>query len=412
MPRNVSKTNAGNYAKNVLKSVGYISVGAIKGVNPSMTSFISQNVSSVKDMYENVKDFKYNAKENMSKFVDSEYAKFGKELAANLVEDLKSGKFYNPERQSKYEDQYMSDLGFSMDDDSYDWDDDEEKSAEPVTANTVQSVGNMIISANGVSLNSATKRIIAGHKASTNAILSFNREAFGKVNVSLAAINTSILSLHEDIAKPLNGHIQNSTAFYKNTTEQIAKQVSLLEHIDKMLTDRFEPKKKTGFDSVTKKTTAWSNTFGGDLPDLSEWAKGARGNVSGVTDSISAIMAFREMFSPEMLQNLKIGGQYASPVATLLSLLLGAGLRRTSWGKSANRANARLKDLAAAGIGRMQRRAGDGTIFGLISSIFNIAPEAKTKFGTSNYNKGRQDPSCSYGFVRGGLYSSDAAGSE
>ena len=387
----MAKFNAGSYAKNVLKSAGYISVGTIKGINPSMTSFVSQNISSVKDMYENVKDFKYNAKENMSKFVDSEYAKFGKELASNLVEDLKSGKFYNPERQSKYEDQYMDNLGFSMDDEDYDWGDSEDKES-PVTANTVQSVGNMIISSNGATVDRATRKILAGHKASTSALLNFNREAFGKVNVSLAAINSSILGMHDDIAKPLNAHIQNSTTFFKTTTDQLAKQTALLEHIDKLLTDRFEPKKKSGFNSVTKRSSnRWNDVFSGDLPDLSEWAKGAKSNMSNVTDSVTALMAFKEMFSPEMLQNMKIGGEYASPVATLISMALSAGFRQTSWGKSMNRANTDLKKLGAGLVSRMQRRAGDGTLFGLLSSIFNIAPESKSKFSTGQYNKGRQD---------------------
>ena len=390
MPTSSKFSTPLNYAKNVLKSSGYIAVGAIKGLDPAMSNFVTQNASAAKDMYEQVKDFRYNLKDNISKFTDSEYAKFGRELAKNALDDLKTGKFYNKERQVEYEDQYMN--SFGMEDD-FDWDSDNDETKDaPASNGTLQTVGSNIISANNAALGAATGKMIRSQKASTNALLSFNREAFGRVNVSLSAINTSILSLHQDIAQPLNAHVQNSTNFYKTATEEIAKQTQILTHIEKILSDRFEGKSNNGFNKKEKERSIWSDVFSGDLPDLATWGSRAfKKNSKDTKEGIEAILAFREMFSPEMLQQIKIGGQYASPIAAAMAAALGYGLRKSSWGRSAERANTRFKNIGASAVARMQRRAGDGTIFGFLSSLFNIAPEANNKFNPGEYDKGRVD---------------------
>ena len=69
----MAKFNAASYAKNVAKSSGYISVNILKGLNPTMTNFITSNASSIKEMYENVKEFKHTAIEKIQEFKDSEY---------------------------------------------------------------------------------------------------------------------------------------------------------------------------------------------------------------------------------------------------------------------------------------------------------------------------------------------------
>ena len=43
------------YASNVAKSVGFISVNVIKGLNPTLTSYVQDSASTIKDAYEGVK---------------------------------------------------------------------------------------------------------------------------------------------------------------------------------------------------------------------------------------------------------------------------------------------------------------------------------------------------------------------
>ncbi len=40
---------------NVAKSVGFISVNIIKGLNPTLTSYVQDSASTIKDAYEGVK---------------------------------------------------------------------------------------------------------------------------------------------------------------------------------------------------------------------------------------------------------------------------------------------------------------------------------------------------------------------
>ena len=53
------------YAKNVLRSAGYITVESIKGVNPTLTSYITETASSAKEMYDFAKDFKRNIRNKL-----------------------------------------------------------------------------------------------------------------------------------------------------------------------------------------------------------------------------------------------------------------------------------------------------------------------------------------------------------
>lgn len=380
-----SKFNPTLYAKNVLKSTGFIAVGAIKGVNPAMTSFASSGVELAKSMYQEAKDFKYGARESATKFADSEYAKFGKELLSNAISDLKSGQFYNKERQDK---SVEDALGFSMDDD-FEWDDDASKD-EPVSTHTIQTVGSNIINANSAALGNSTKKVVSSQRASTNALLGFGKEAVGKLNLSLATINTTLLGFHQDIAQPLNAHIQNSTNFYKVATEQLSKQTEMLAHIEKILSDRFEPK-STSSRGFNKKYSAWGQVFNGDLPNLNEWASNVKKNFKDSTDSLGMLGMLKDMFSPEMLANMKMLDEFNSPIAALMSMGLSFGMRRSSWGKSLLKGNTRIKNLMAASAARMSKRADDGSLLGSLFKLLDIVPKGTNKFNPANYEKGRVD---------------------
>ena len=54
-----------SYAKNVLRSAGYITAESIKGVNPTLTSYITETASSAREMYDFAKDFKRKSKEKI-----------------------------------------------------------------------------------------------------------------------------------------------------------------------------------------------------------------------------------------------------------------------------------------------------------------------------------------------------------
>ena len=55
-----------SYAKNVLRSAGYITVESVKGVNPTLTSYLTETANASKEMYDFVKDFRRKSKDKMN----------------------------------------------------------------------------------------------------------------------------------------------------------------------------------------------------------------------------------------------------------------------------------------------------------------------------------------------------------
>ena len=104
-----------SYAKNVLRSAGYITVESVKGVNPTLTSYLTETANASKEMYDFVKDFRRKSKDKMNDASGSLLKEVNKHKR-NILDDIRTGKFYNPEREKKALDEYMKKEGFSFDD--------------------------------------------------------------------------------------------------------------------------------------------------------------------------------------------------------------------------------------------------------------------------------------------------------
>lgn len=397
----MAKFNAASYAKNVAKSSGYISVNILKGLNPTMTNFITSNASSIKEMYENVKDFKNTAKTKIEEFKDSEYGKFAKEMGQNAIEDLKSGKWYNKEREDRVMDEYMKSQGFDFDDNmdaGFNWEevdnDSSSDKSDVVTASTVTQVGNQIAITSAQATTQGASHVAKATRWSTQALINNNIRLAGMLNTSLAAVNTSIMSLHQDLVKPLNDHITNSTNFYASATDQLAKQTAYLENINKILTDRYAPKsnKKSGFGSSSSKKNYWRSFRGDDLPLLDTLQDIVKGNIKDASSDISILTSMLGMFSPDMIGAIKNMDFYHSPIAALLTMGGNALFNRTSLSKGLERTNKTLRNAAATLMYRGQNKYKyAGGVPGFLANLFNIFPKPTKTFNTANYEKGRVD---------------------
>ena len=328
------RVNVSTYVKNVQKSAGYIAKQTIKGINPTLFGYVSENADAAKEMYQNVRDFKRNFRGKVNDFLDSEYGKMGKEIAGNALSDLKTGKWYNADRIAAGEEAMMKSMGFDFSDD-FDWDkfdedlSNEGSSPSDVTNDTVQGVGDKISSVTAMSIGSSADRLTKVGKLNTRATLKQIEYSAGMINNSLAAINSTLLNFHNDIAKPLDTHITNSMNFYTTATDELSKQTALLQNIYNMMEERYNPKKKSGFGSY--KSSPWEDIFGEGLPNFREWGKHIKNKSK---DSIGMITMFADMFNDDFIKSGIMGSEAAnSPIAFLLTSALSAGIRNTRHGR-------------------------------------------------------------------------------
>lgn len=394
-----NKTGPIAYAKNVVKSAKYIAVETAKGVNPTLTSYIADNASAAKDMYNAAKDYKGTIRKKLEDSIGSKNTDQLGQIKKDIFSDLKSGKFYNPEREAESmnklaESWGMTSFDFDMDDD-FDLDSDSDDNTDSSTASSksnnidvvtgaIHGLGNQISYHQLITGEGIAGKIGGANIKNTRAMMTNNNRLAGMLNNSLSVINTSILDLHKDLVEPLNGHIQNSTSFYQTATSELAKQTSYLEAITKLLTDRFAPVATSKGSGI--KETPWEAVMGGDLPNLGNWIKHAKNKAmedSGM-DSLAAIM------NPEMLETL-LGAGMHSPIALAITMALTSKIQNGPTGKALDRTVNIFRDGMMKVAGQIHKASKNDGILGTIASFFDITPHFNPKMNFGNYNKGRVD---------------------
>ena len=173
------------YSKNVLRSAGYIGVETIKGVNPSLTNLITESIGATKEMYGTTKDFIKNPAMAIKDYIGEEAAKSAGDVKRNILDDIRTGKFYNPDRQRSDMNANMSDLlGFNFDD--LDLDVDEDYGEERSEKGTPQrSIENLSITQQKLT-QASTDTIVKNANANTTRTLTQQAKMMGLLNGSLS----------------------------------------------------------------------------------------------------------------------------------------------------------------------------------------------------------------------------------
>ena len=384
--------NAIEYARNVGKSVKFISFTAVKNVNPTLTQYASDNVSAVRDMYDSIKDFKQTARNKAVDAWKGETGKFGRDLIKNALDDIKSGKFYNEERSMNAMNDFMDiDIDF---DDSSDSGKGQDTADQTVTSMSMDYIMGKSSKSNAKAAITSADIVSKNIKGSTRTILAHNERMTGNIVTALAAVHGSIIDLNKSLTGPLNTHIQNSTTFYKTATEQLALQTGYLKELKELFTARYGQSKSTGGFGSSKKVSAWKSVMGGDLPDLIAMGRSMKDRVKNEASMLSMIASF---FDNDMLKMMRASDEFNSPIAALLSMGLSGMMRNSRTGRGLNRFTNNLGGMFATGLGKINAwgrssRGMNSMILGPLARMFgSFLPKATNRFNTANYEKGRVD---------------------
>lgn len=382
------------YARNVIKSAGYITTATIKGVNPTLTQYVTDTTATAKEMYRSVRDYKSTIRNKVNSVLGETGYEDLKKIKGNIMDDLRTGKFYNPEREEQSSKDLMEKMGFAafnFDDIDFDVDENvgEKVADETTTASSINTLAEKITKTQRSASATSAKSIIKGGRVNTAAMMAHDEKMFGQLNSSLANIHSSVINLHRDLAGPLNTHIMNSANFYGVATNELSKQTALLENIQGMLADRFAPIGPGAGKKPISSNNAWKTIMGSGLPNLSAWGQHAKNRLASNT-GLDMLMGL----DPEMIQMLLQSGM-PSPVAMILSELGANRIRNSAVGKGLNRTLGTLKggfNHMAVRISQYARKhSGDFTLPALLANLFDIMPSGKAKMDFGNYNKGRQD---------------------
>ena len=377
--------SAKSYARNVLKSAKYIGLDVIKNFDPDIRDFLSDTTNIFTDMYDVVENAKKTVKDTINKILgsDSSTLKAVKQIAKNTFDDLRTGQFYNQERQDAiFNDMFGGDMSFGWDDDSKDSDDDSDSKKESKDISNTE-MTNRISSSQQLSGMNTASMIIANDNKNTKISMSANMQMFNATNQTLLGINTSLVNIQQGLVNPLQNHIQNFNKFATVATEQLAKQTKYLSILASQIQKKNNDKQVFG---ENKELNSYNDIFGfGALPNLYNWANHVKEKIK---QESSTLTSMAEFLSPEMVK-MFVSSFTSSPIATLLSMATSGALKATFVGKEVEKTKRIVKNSilqAAFGIHEERLNGSDG-IIGYLARLLDIIPNTNYKTSFSKYNK-------------------------
>lgn len=385
--------NITQYVKNVTKSAGYILFDTVKDLNPSLSEFYESNNQVIKDVVSQAKNIRKIIRDGKDAVADNEYTLIARDTVHNFLDDLKTGNFYNRDRQEKYDESAMKAMGFSIDD----WDmsspvDENHGEGSPtpneiadqnmLTADKMDAIGQKISQATGRASIGAADYIVKSSRATFDKLFAQNEKLFAGLNNNIVGLNNNLSVVGKNIIDPLNKHIVNSAKFYQVMTEQTSKQTALLENINNLLTERYGKKKE---DTKTAKKYGYDDVVGANgTLNLELYAEMVKVNFATMTEMVTGMA---KMMNPEMMK-----ANLHSPIALLLKGGLGS-LGKKMFGPELASLNKTFSGVFGQVMRNLRIKANkSGGIWQIVNDLFGIkSPTKKNAIDPSKYQKGRVD---------------------
>ena len=373
--------SAVKYLSNVTKSVKYAAIDALKDLNPIIVEGVEENADVAKVTYSSIKNFKTIVPKAAKSLADSQVGELAREAKKNLLEDLKSGKFYNRERANRVE----NDLVNSFVDDDYsefmvDGDNDDlgfDTDSNEFLVDAMDEVGEKTSSAVGQVLARTAEYQVEATRQSTTRILAQSAAAVATIHGDLAAVNANIAGVVRFNQEVMATHIENSRMFYERQQQQMSEQTALLTEIRDIQKAVFTPAKKS-FSSKVKVSDIFTAN---GMINLAEYFKYVQQNIK---EQDSGIGDWLQVFGELGLGKTMI----ANPLGEVMK-----GIVKTAIPKVLKDAMTEFNETLAGAVSTSlinitkQRDSSNG-LMAMLGNIFGIDLSAKKSINTGAYEKG------------------------
>lgn len=384
-------TNLVNYIGNLGKSVAYSTVDKFSKMAPATTEFVKTNNELYKSVYENIRDYKTTYRRTSNFIKGSKVYEAGGVYLSALVDDISTGKLYNRERQSEMEAKAIGfndggsgddDWGsFSMDDSDFGLGDDSDNDFGSFT------VGDELISesvkksseanANAVSMAIARtgEYIVENNKMQNNLMFSHSIQAFSNINSGINTVNENIGKMLEFSSQVLKTHVDNSTKFYDNATQQLQQQTAYLKQIVDAVVTKAEEKND-------KEKITFEDIIGTEgTPDLKKYFSVVKKNASNMLGAVpnmdfggggNPLLAFVAQplkFIPDLIVSKMVPKMIESSIQDFdksLSNYFGSAMLKVNGMKKS-----------------------DNPLLQRIGQLFGVSNGLKNDIDTSTYEKGK-----------------------
>ena len=376
--------SAVKYLSNVTKSIKYATIDALKELNPVIVEGVEENKDVAKVTYSTIKNFKTIVPRAAKSLAQSQIGELAIEAKRNILEDLKSGKFYNRERQERGVDQAIMDSGMGFDSDYKDFMVDEEDDnlgfdtdSNEFLADSMDEVGEKASSAVNQVLVRTAEYQVEATRQSTTRMLAQTSAMTATLHGDLAAVNANIAGVVKFNQEIMTTHIENSRMFYERQQQQMSEQISLLTEIRDIQKAVFTPKSKSMSSKVGVSDLFTSN----GMINLAEYFKYVQQNAKEQDSGMG------EMLS--MVMDLGMGkAAVANPLGTMMTMGIKAAIPKMLKDAMEEFNETLAGSVSTALLNLTKKKDSMNPIASLLGNIFGLDLSVKKGIDTGAYEKG------------------------
>lgn len=374
--------NIAGYIANLGKSIGYSSIDKMKEIAPNIVDFGDTNKEIFKDLYNDIREFRTSAHRTSSAIKNSKLYEAADIGIKAIFEDLKSGKFYNKERDDEISLKALGSLGDFGDDfdlnmlDDIDFDDESSTDAVAIAvARATKASGGLVSD----TIAKTGQYVSTSNRISTNLLYNQNAKAYGKMNASLESINNNVANMLKFSTQTIQTHAENSKRYYEETTTLLKDQTALLRQI----ADSITPKKKSS-SGYSERVTINDVLSGGF--NAKNYAKNVKNNFK---NEFSMVSGLGDMFG----EDSNIFATFASSPLKFITNSIANNLISGKIETSMKALDKSFGSFFGSMISKLNilSNNSDNELLKYVGKLFGVDNSLKTGINTANYEKGKVD---------------------
>ena len=279
-----------NYLKNLTKSTAYLATDiAKKDLVPNVSEFTETNSEFLKTAYNNIRHPKATAQKVINDITDSKLYEAVEYGAKNLFEDLKTGNFYNKERDDRDANKLA---GFDADDfndlSEFDIDDDDNSSSnnDDVTAGDIKIV-EAVESSNKAMASTTANAVIASanmtaknQRVSTGILYNQNKQLFGAMHNDISILNATMDTMLKMQTATFQNIDHNMSDYFTQTLKLHQESNAMLKELLEMQRNQYKSaqERDNELNKKKKRGRRYSDVSSGGIPDLQEYFDNLKDN--------------------------------------------------------------------------------------------------------------------------------------
>ena len=377
------------YMRNISKSITYAASDVLSEQYETAKQFTSTNQEVFKEAYTTIKNYRHTYTRVKNQIQKSDIYVAANLGINNLISDLKTGKFYNKDREAEYTVKYggdlMSDSGWDMDAADFDWDDKTEVTeGEKIIATAIKKNNKMSTFMMADAMAQGHKAIIDSSRENTTLLYIQQEKMFNKIGGGIDNITSLLKSSTENNAKVQNQQMQNTAKFFTNMEKKTDKIVAQLDEMIQMQRNLYQ--NELNKEKERKRNTV-TDVMSNGVPDIKEYFKIVKGNINEQINQLTGGVG-------SMGEAMGGSNMLAMFMSNPLGELMKSGMKRgisSEFKKASKEFDKSIKGYFSTIISKLNNaRNNEGDGFAkLLGNIFGMkVDKEKDNIDTSRYNRG------------------------